>query len=263
MVGSVTLLGPPWFLMLTWWCTRCKGRTVFCETSTPWFFCLFRHSKWKDALRPETGITHNCVHHSCYTTINPISISFSAVPLEIQQRHPHFRLCALSLNTLTFPKRLCLKKAVKHHGPTSTTFQASCQIKFWMVIFIFPLLRHCPSKYQTADFPPKQWKCSQTSLVQVKPSAGPMMTAEALVLCLAVHIVQEGTSGCSGDIGHPLACDLCPLAARHTTVYGAVSTARSSGRELIKFTGEWKAAYIDMKHFQNLERREEKKLFFS
>lgn len=59
------------------------------------------------------------------------------------------------------------------------------------------------------------------------------MAAEALVLCLAVHIVQEGTSGCSGDIGLPLACDLCPLAARHTTAYEAVSIARSSGRELI------------------------------
>lgn len=143
MVGSVTLLGPLWLLMLTWWCTRCKGRTVFCETSTPWFFCLFRHSKWKDALRPETAITHNCVHHSYYTTVNLISISCSAVPLEVQQRHPHFRLCPQqALNTLPFPKHLYLQKAVKRHGPTSTTFQASCKIKFWMMIFVFPLLKN-------------------------------------------------------------------------------------------------------------------------
>lgn len=31
---------------------------------------------------------------------------------------------------------------------------------------------------------------------------------------------------------------------------------------MVEFTGEWKAACIDMKHFQNLERREEKKSFF-
>lgn len=52
------------------------------------------------------------------------------------------------------------------------------------------------------------------------------MAAEALMLCLAVPSVQEGTSGFSGDIGLLLACDLCPLAARHTTVYEAVSIAR-------------------------------------
>jgi len=58
------------------------------------------------------------------------------------------------------------------------------------------------------------------------------MAAEALVLCLAVHNLQEGTSGFSGDIALLLVCDLCPLAARHTTVYEAVSIARSSGSEL-------------------------------
>lgn len=67
------------------------------------------------------------------------------------------------------------------------------------------------------------------TLIQVKPSAGLRMVAEALVLCLALHNMQEQTSGCSGDINLLLACDLCPLAARHTTAYEAVSIARSSG----------------------------------
>lgn len=58
------------------------------------------------------------------------------------------------------------------------------------------------------------------------------MAVEALgQLRLAVHSMEEGGSG---DIGLLLACDLCLLAARHTTVYEAVSIARSSGSESIK-----------------------------
>lgn len=88
---------------LTWWCTICKGRTVFCETSTPWFFCLFRHSKWKDARRPERPITNNCVHHSYYTMDNLSSISFTAVPLERQQRHPQLSSVRFPSTPYPFP----------------------------------------------------------------------------------------------------------------------------------------------------------------
>lgn len=38
--------------------------------------------------------------------------------------------------------------------------------------FYFSPLKNGPSRYCAADFPPKQWKCSQTFLVQVKPLVG-------------------------------------------------------------------------------------------
>lgn len=134
---SLALPGPLMLLMLTWWCTRCKGRTVFCETSTPWFFCLFRHSKWKDALRPEKPNTNNCVHHLYYTTRNLSSVSFGAVLLERQRRRPHFKHWLLSLDTLPLPKYLYLQNKCEHHGLTDTILQASCKIKLWVMIFIF------------------------------------------------------------------------------------------------------------------------------
>lgn len=133
---SVTLLEPLWLLMLTWWCTRCKGRTVFCETSTPWFFCLFRHSKWKDALRPEkqshttVSITHNTLEVICFQFL-------------LVQSHWRYSKDSHILGSVHFPSTPCpfFQKAIKHHWPTSTSFQASCKIKFCMMIFIFPLLK--------------------------------------------------------------------------------------------------------------------------
>lgn len=85
--GALQGAGVVWSLALTWWWTRCKGRTVFCETSTPWFFCLFKHSRWKDALRPETAAHTQSVHHSSHTKVHLLSVSFSAVPLDKQQKH--------------------------------------------------------------------------------------------------------------------------------------------------------------------------------
>lgn len=65
-----------------------------------------------------------------------------------------------------------------------------------------------------------------------------MVAAEALVLCW----LYTARRRCSGDTAALLACDVCPSAARHTTVYETVSMARSSGIELIsgEFTGGWK-----------------------
>lgn len=187
----------------------------------------------KQQLYTTVSITHNIRQVIC----------FQFLLVQSRWRHGKYThiLCCIHFSStpcLSW-KQLYLQKAVKHHGPTSTTFQVSCKIKFYTVILIFPLLKHCPGRHHAAHFLPKQWPCSQTSLAQVKPSAGLMMAAEALALCLAAHNAQEGMSGCSGDTSLLPACDLCPLAARHPTVYEAVSVVRSSGSELMNGWIHW------------------------
>lgn len=111
-----------------------------------------------------------------------------------------------------------LQNTVKQHGATNTIFQAGCKTKFWMILWLSQAVK------VFSNLP--GW-CKKLGKAE--------RATEVLAPCLAVPSVQEETCGCSGDIGLPLACDLSPLKARHTTVYEAVSVSRSSASELIQW----------------------------